>query len=231
MLRELFPRSGVTYERSPHSREMNEFCVWLQFAGYSKDSIHGHLRRLFKVLTDTHELGNNAPRSSVALYHIFARHCTCEHLSHTFRATERAYRRVLQAHGRLREAARQRDAVSLLLERYRQHLEQVRGFSEATAIQHEQTVFEFFGKVLRPPQNIRAITSNHVKQYLTYKSKHVSRQTMQHVVARLRAFFRYGSARGLVHAGLDSIDTPRTYRDELPPRALPWTLVKALLRR
>jgi integrase/recombinase XerD len=25
------------------------------------------------------------------------------------------------------------------------------------------------------------------------------------------------------------IDTPRTYRDELPPRALPWDLVQKLL--
>src|SRR5205823_3141124 len=30
--------------------------------------------------------------------------------------------------------------------------------------------------------------------------------------------------------GLDVIDTPRTYRDELTPRALPWALVKKLLR-
>lgn len=230
MLCELFPRSGAQYERSPYRGEINDFCEWLQSAGYSKDSIHGHLRRLFKVLTGTRELGGDEARSSVVLHRTFGPHCTCEHLSHAFRATERAYRQFLQAHGRLREAASQRDAVSLLLERYRQYLEQVRGFSEATTIQHRQTVYEFFGKVLRPPQNIRAITSNHVEQYLTYKSKHVSRQTMQHVVARLRGFFRYGAARGLVHAGLDSIDTPRTYRDELPRRALPWTLVKELLR-
>jgi integrase len=53
---------------------------------------------------------------------------------------------------------------------------------------------------------------------------------MQHVVAHLRAFLRYAFAKGLVKKGLDVIDTPRTYRDELPPRALPWDLVKKLLR-
>jgi integrase len=53
---------------------------------------------------------------------------------------------------------------------------------------------------------------------------------MQHVVARLRAFLRYGAARGLIRAGLDTIDTPRTYREELPVRALPWPLVEKLLR-
>ena len=228
MLCELFPRSGAKYERSPNRGEINDFCEWLQSAGYSKDSIHGHLHRLFKVLNGTRELGDET-RSSVVLYRAFGRYCTCEYLSHRFRATERAYCQFLRAHDRLREPAK-RDAVSLLLERYRQYLEQVRGFSEATTKQHGQTVSEFLDKALRPPRNIRAITSNHVERYLTYKSRHVSRQTMQHVVARLRAFFRYGAARGLVHAGLDSIDTPRTYRDELPVRALPWPLVKKLLR-
>ena len=35
---------------------------------------------------------------------------------------------------------------------------------------------------------------------------------------------------GLVRERLDSLDTPRTYRDELPPRALPWPSVLRLLR-
>jgi site-specific recombinase XerD len=52
---------------------------------------------------------------------------------------------------------------------------------------------------------------------------------MQHVVARLRAFLRYAFAHGIVHKRLDTIDTPRTYRGELPPRAMPWALVKRLL--
>jgi site-specific recombinase XerD len=208
---------------------MNEFCEWLQDAGYSKDTIHGHLRRLFKVLTGTRELGVDEARSSVVLCRIFGRRCTCEYLTHAFRSTERAYRHFLRAQGRLRESAGQRDAVYLVLQRYRQYLEEVRGFSEATTAQHGQTVSEFFRKVLRPPQSIRALTSEHVEQYLTYKSKHVSRQTMQHVVARLRAFFRYGVARGLTRAGLDAIDTPRAYREELPVRAMPWPLVKQLL--
>jgi integrase len=33
-----------------------------------------------------------------------------------------------------------------------------------------------------------------------------------------------------VHERLDIIDSPRTYRDELPPRALAWNLVLKLLR-
>ena len=48
-------------------------------------------------------------------------------------------------------------------------------------------------------------------------------------VITLSGIRSYGAARGLNDAGLDSIDTPRTYRDELPMRALPWPFVKKLL--
>ena len=46
----------------------------------------------------------------------------------------------------------------------------------------------------------------------------------------LRAFLRYAHDAGLVRERLDGLDTPRTYRGELPPRALPWPSVLRLLR-
>ena len=196
MLRALFPRAGARYESSLFGLEITHFCEWLQDTGYSKDSIEGHLRRLFKVLTATGKLGIAGTRSSVVLHRMFERHCTCEYLSHLFRATERAYCRFLRTQGRVKKDADKRDTVYLLLQRYQRYLQDVRGFCEATAVQHGQTVSEFFGKVLRPRRGVRAITSEHVEQYLIYKSKLVSRQTMQHVVARLRAFFRYGAYSG-----------------------------------
>jgi site-specific recombinase XerD len=119
--------------------------------------------------------------------------------------------------------------VSLLLDRYRRYLEEVRGFAEITVTHHTQTVCDFLKMALRPGQDIHVLTREHVERFLARRSKCITRQSMQHVVAHLRAFLRYGIARRLVRAGLDAIDTPRTYRDELPPRALPWSLVKKLL--
>ena len=49
------------------------------------------------------------------------------------------------------------------------------------------------------------------------------------MVAHLRAFLRYAFTRGIIPRRLDTIDTPRAYRGELPPRALPWVLVSRLL--
>jgi integrase/recombinase XerD len=229
MLRTLFRRSGAKYDRSPFAREMRDFCEWLQQTGYSKDNIRGHLYRIFKVLTRSRKLEPDDTRSSAVLHDMFGRHCTGAERSQHFRGTERAYCRFLQSRHRLEEDERPADAVSSLLHRYRRYLQDVRGFSEATVLQHAHTVFEFLKMAVRPGQSVRMLTREHVERYLAQRGRGISRQTMQHVVAHLRAFLRYGIARTLIRAGLDAIDTPRTYRDELPPRALPWPLVQRLL--
>jgi integrase/recombinase XerD len=230
MLQVLFRRSGPRYERSRFAREMRQFCEWLQQTGYSKDNIRGHLYRLFKVLIRSHQFEPDAARSSAVLHRMFGRHCTCVERSQHFRGTERAYFRFLQSQNRLLEEEQRADAVSSLLHRYRQYMHEVRGFAETTVIQHAHTVSEFLKMAVRPGQSVRMLTREHVERYLIKRSKGLTRQTMQHVVAHLRAFLRYGISRRLVRSGLDVIDTPRTYRDELPPRALPWPIVKRLLQ-
>ncbi|MGA7540633.1 MAG: tyrosine-type recombinase/integrase [Steroidobacteraceae bacterium] len=57
----------------------------------------------------------------------------------------------------------------------------------------------------------------------------MTRQSLQHTVAALRAFLRWCHDLGELSQRLDAIDTPRTYRGELPPRALEWSAVQALL--
>jgi integrase/recombinase XerD len=230
MLHTLFRRSGAKYERSRYGLEMTDFCLWLQRTGYSRTNIRGHLRRLFNVLDGSRKLEPDEDRSSAELHHVFGRYCTSVERSKDFRGTERAYCRFLLDQHRLAAEPCPRDAVSLLLGRYRRYLEEVRGFSEITVTHHSTTTFEFLNMALRPGQGIRTLSRGHVERYLAQRSKRITRQSMQHVVAHLRAFLRFGIARRLIQAGLDAIDTPRTYRDELPPRALPWVLVNKLLR-
>lgn len=230
MLRTLFPRSAVRYERSQFGREISDFCGWLVKTGYSKDNIRGHLRRLFRVLTHTRKLRADEIRSSSELHRIFGRYCTCIRLSQDFRGTEHAYCRFLRTQERLRDETLPRDTTSVLLRRYQQYLVDVRGFSASTRQQHIHTVSEFINVALSPRQSIRALRGEHMERYLTYKSKRIRRQCMQHVVAHLRAFLRYGATHGFVKPSLPVIDTPRVYRDELPPRAMPWVLVTKLLR-
>lgn len=132
MLRTLFRRSGAKYERSQFGREMNDFCLWLQQTGYCRANIRGHLHRLFKVLTRSRKLEPDDTRSSVVLHRVFGRYCTSVERSKDFRGTERAYCRFLRSRRQLREDSRPADAVSLLLDRYRRYLDEVRGFAEIT---------------------------------------------------------------------------------------------------
>ncbi|MEO8183906.1 MAG: site-specific integrase [Deltaproteobacteria bacterium] len=58
----------------------------------------------------------------------------------------------------------------------------------------------------------------------------LSRASLQHPVARIRSFLRFLAGRGEIARGLDSsLDTPRLYRGEQLPRALPWETVRAFL--
>ena len=229
MLSALFPRSGRKYGHSRFGHELGDFCDWLHEAGYSKDNIRDHLCRLFEVLTHSRALKAEQTRSSICLHRAFGRYCTCVSLSQNFRGTERAYVRFLSDRGRLREDKPTGDAIDRLLHLYRRYLLDVRGFSETTAGQHASTVSVFLRQSLRGGRDIDTLGSAHVERYLARKSRRLSRQSMQHVVAHLRAFLRYAFSAGLIRSRLDTIDTPRTYRDELPPRALPWVLVRKLL--
>lgn len=229
MLHTLFRRSGTKYQRSRHGQEMTDFCLWLQRTGYSRTNIRAHLRRLFTVLDGSRKLEPDEIRSSAVLHRLFGRYCTSVERSKGFCGTERAYCRFLMDQNRLRTESCPRDAVSLLLGRYRRYLKEVRGFAEITVTHHSTTTFEFLKMALRPGQGIRTLTRDHVERYLAQRSRGITRQSMQHVVAHLRAFLRFGIARRLIRSGLDAIDTPRIYRDELPPRALPWALVNKLL--
>lgn len=66
--------------------------------------------------------------------------------------------------------------------------------------------------------------------HLSHGSASSGRGTLQHIVGYLRSFLRYLAGRGMVLARLDeSLDTPRLYRGEKLPRALPWDVVERFL--
>ncbi|HWK32293.1 MAG TPA: tyrosine-type recombinase/integrase [Hyphomicrobium sp.] len=228
MARVWFPRSSLRYARSPFGAELQDFADWLDSAGYSRANIGGHARRLFAVLSRS---GMKAVRRLpvARLQRLFdpRRMSTCR--SHSFRSTERVYARFLKCRGRLLPPSLTGPAASLR-QIYSEYLSDVRGFSAPTIEAHLFTVKDFLEETLRGGRALKALTFADVERYLARRSQTVTRQTLQHVIAHLRGFLRYGFSAGLLTRRLDEIDTPRTYRDELPPRALPWAQVTALLR-
>ncbi|HEY0939011.1 MAG TPA: tyrosine-type recombinase/integrase [Steroidobacter sp.] len=117
-----------------------------------------------------------------------------------------------------------------LRQRYERYLMEVRGFARSTLAHHSTAVADFLERGLRPRQRLRTLTGTDIEHFVGVRGAEVSRQTLQHTVAALRAFLRWCHDLGEIPAQLDAIDTPRTYRGELPPRALDWSAVQALLR-
>lgn len=228
MARVWFPRASPRYARSPFRTELQDFADWLEGVGYSRDNIKEHLYRLFSALS-RRRVRSGTRLSAAQLNQLFRTYCTSVSRSTGFRATERLYRRFLTCHGRLVQTAAA-DPAQGVLRAYREYLSDVRGFVKPTIEAHLFTVQEFLSDILRGGRALKTLEPVDVERYLARRSQTITRQTLQHVVAHLRGFLRYGFSSGLLLRRLDEIDTPRTYRDELPPRALPWAQVTALLR-
>jgi site-specific recombinase XerD len=98
---------------------------------------------------------------------------------------------------------------------------------------HCETIAAFLAHVgyESSPGRLRALTVRDIEGFIRLGGARLGRASLQHVVAHLRAFLRCVTSTGETTTGLDSqIDTPRVYREEQLPRALPWQTVQALLQ-
>jgi integrase/recombinase XerD len=231
MLRTLFPKYHRFYERSCCANELEAFAGWLQAVGYSRGSTCAHIRCLRRTLEQARCASAERRYADREVREMFAAPFASTSAVAGARATERLYRRFLAVAGRLSPARpRHRDPRASLLIHYRGYLTEARGFTASTVEQHLTTVADFLQRALGAGRPLRELTSRYTDEYVARRAGDVSRETLQHIVARLRAFFRYCDMQRLVRRRLDTIDTPRTYRGERPPRALPWPVIQQLLR-
>ena len=127
-------------------------------------------------------------------------------------------------------------APSLLEQRvtaYTTYLEQVRGFTHSTRTYHRRTVTEFLTHLgyEKSPTCLAALTGRGLEAFLCVVGPRQTRGSLQHVVSHLRGFLQFLASTGEIPPGLErQIDTPRVYRGEQLPRALPWETVRALLK-
>lgn len=224
MLSELFPRGHRRYEQSPFAADLEEFASWLLATGYSRENTCDHLFRLRTTLERLEGLSPGAIFSEAQLESAF----TSPRFPALYRGTQRAFACFLKQRGRL-VLAEPNDRFATLRADYRQQLAELRGFASATIQQHASTLSDFLARGVPSDKGFGELTRADIERYVQLKSKEVSRQTLQHIVAHLRAFLRDRCNQGGAAAGLECIDTPRTYREELPPRALDWKVVLRLL--
>lgn len=230
MLHTLFPKVHCRYESSCCARELEAFGAWLMASGYSRENVCDHLYRLRCVLERADEPAADTRFSTIQLAKFFTLQDAPVWRVSLYQATRRAYQRFLISQDRLTDEATPQILGARYLDEYGVFLREVRGFAPATIAQHLFTVTDFLGRTVAPMSALSTLTPAQVERYLVARSVEVSRHTLQHTVAHLRAFLRHAFERRQIPARLDVIDTPRTYRGEQPPRALPWPLVLRLLR-
>jgi site-specific recombinase XerD len=228
MLSEVFPRRYRVYQQSPFVQDLDSFSAWLMEAGYTRVCARAHVFRLKCVLERMTRAEPDATYTEAQLHAAFGVKHTSAKRRALFRATERAYQRFLSSQNRLARAPLD-DPFARLRSDYRRYLAELRALSSATIRHHEITVTDFLQHALRSNQPLCGLSHADIEAYLRLKTNAVGRGRLQHIIAHLRAFLHYCHSRGAIHSRLDVIDTPRTYQDELPPRALKWSVVQALL--
>jgi len=214
--------------QSPHRQELVEFAAWLEAQHYSDFAGDLHLRRLAFVLPQLARDGHAEGYSADQLEAAFGAEHAPQSRFHGFAGTRRAYQRFLAASGRLRVRPLD-ERFGELRQGYARYNVELRGLSASSCYQHAHTVADFLARGLRPQQPLSSLSRTDVERYILLRSKEVSRHALQHTVAHVRAFLRYAHDLGHLPSRLDALDTPRTYRGELPPRAVPWSTVQRLL--
>lgn len=224
MLTTLFPKYHRRYFESPVADWLAGFAGWLLFVGYAHDPAHDHVRRLKQVLEGCGSVTPDALFSVTELAKLF----TSARQQPLFRGTQRAFTRFLAARGRL---VVEPDGYRFtpLLDAYRHHLIETRGLAASTVNQHLTSAAALLAQSVPADALLQDLCAQAVERFVVAAGQRLKRQSLQHTIAHLRSFLRFCHDRGELRERLDIIDTPRTYRDELPPRALAWPLVQKLL--
>ena len=208
--------------------ELAAFVEWLAAERYTPYVIECHLRRLAYIIPRLPNASPGARYSLSQLNAVFGRERAPRSRFHNFASTRRVYARFLGVFGRFKEETP--GPYADLRAQYARFLIDVRGLSQSSRHHHAMIVDDLLGRGLPRRRPLRSLTRADVERFVLLRSQQESRHSLQHSVAYVRAFLRYAHDAGYIDARLDQLDTPRTYRDELPPRAMPWDQVLTLLR-
>lgn len=232
MLLQLRPRSYQKYLSLPILGSiLDEFTSWSFQRGYAIETINGQLKDARKL--DSYFIGQGVQ--------------TLEKLTHeSFEAAWHRYRLKGNLAGTIHQIELFLDETRglapveplaktqamLEVERYREYLQDIRGFSTSTIGSHSSYIQEFL-EYLDYDTNrnaIKSLTLKDTESFIGLCSKRMNRYSLQHVVAYLRSFLKFEYEEGVLTTPLYTmIDTPRTYRLERLPRAFSWETVNVLL--
>lgn len=232
MLQSLFPRAHRRFLSLPVLGPIADgFDDWLATNGYTLRSREDAIHMLPHVDADLRrrhvkEIGN----LTQPVLHDCWRGLNKTRRGHA--GTVRTLERYLAAKGLI--AAGQpptATSTSILIEEYSNYLHEVRGLALGTVSNHRHTARCFLQHLNAKGIVLNEIQPSHLEYYITKTGRRLSRGSLQRDISALRGFLRFLAVEGRAPEGLASqVDTPRLYRHEQLPRALPWETVRALLQ-
>lgn len=232
MLRSVFPRAHHKYLSLPLLGPIVDgFDDWLAASGFT----HGSRKQSINLLPIAdRKLRRRGVDEVAKLNHAILDDC-CKVLKkkYPFRAgTIHTLERYLVANNLIVDSFHAvATPPSSLSGQYADHLREVRGFAASTISSHRRTAQCFLRHLEESSVALRTVGSSSIESYIAGAGTRLNRASLQHEVGALRGFLRFLSIDGRAPAGLASqIDTPRLYRLEQLPRALPWETVRTLLQ-
>jgi site-specific recombinase XerD len=235
VLQSLFPKAHAKFRALPLLGPVAEgFGDWLAAGGYTPGSQKFALRFLIHADADLRKRGVRqvGGLSRSVLYDSW------RGLIKKFpnnAGTVRTLARYLNAAGTIRTGAIEPSPADtpakLISDEYARFLHKVRGCAASTLSHHRYASCCFLSYLESCCIALDSVHPSNVEAYITQASKRLCRASLQHEVAAVRGLLRFLAMDGRVRTGLDrQIDTPRLYRLEQLPRALPWDTVTALLK-
>lgn len=232
MMLDLYPRVHRRYTSLPIiGPTLDGYGTWLLKQGYSTERVREHFRAAPRL---ARQLQRRGVRELTELTRAQLQACAPgdsqedPDLAVLVRQLDRYFETELSLYPK--------PALSPLEQRvtaYTAYLERVRGFAHSTCTYHCRTVSEFLTHLgyEKFPKRLAALTGRDLESFLCAVGPRQTRGSLQHVASHLRTFLRFLASAGEIPPGLETqIDTPRVYRGEQLPRALPWETVRALLK-
>jgi integrase/recombinase XerD len=210
---------------------LDGFGTWLLKQGYATDCVREHFCTARRV---TRILEQRGIHSLAKLTRARLRACAPANRldDHRLTATVHLLERYFVSETLL-FPPRPRTRIEDRVASFAIYLEQVRGLASSSIEAHCKTTSALLAHIgyERRPRRLGTLTARDIEAFICRGGEGLGRRSLQHMVTHLRAFLRFAGSRGEAPIGLDrQIDTPRVYREEQLPRALPWEIVQALLR-
>jgi len=226
MLNELFPKAHKRYSSLPVLGAIaDDFTDWLRAQGYCRGTARLYVRTLPDLdqvfqqqgWGELHDLTRQALRSCRPAHSQDNRN-----LAAAVHALERYLEeRALLSQPTLTSPSRREQQLA----DYRTFLEEVRGLTPSTVRAHLRTVSRLLAQIRfeESPTALQALTAHDIEVFLKSLGDQHSRASLQHTIAHIRGFLRFGTLTGGLCPAIDwHVDTPRVFRLEQLPRAWPW---------